>query len=497
MKNSADMAKNTTTLPFRWLEELGKRPSAEVWHYFAELMQVPRESKHEEKMVAYLEEFAKAQQLDFQRDAVGNVLIKKSATNGRTDEVVVLQSHMDMVCVKGLDVKHDFRLDAIQGELKGNRLYAKGTTLGADDGIGVASQLAILASKTLKHSNLECLFTVDEETGLTGAMNLQKNFISGKTLINLDSEEEGEIYVGCAGGCSTNAYFAVNEEVTPEGMLGITLSIDGLQGGHSGSEIHLERGNALKLMARFVQQATDEVGFRMSKIEGGQVRNAIAQRCLVAGVVPMREKENLRVLLNIFVADVEEELGRVDPNFRFVLGTCDTPNTIYNSAFAQRLVDALVACPHGVLAMSKKLPDLVQTSVNLAVIHREGDEIVVCTSQRSSLEGQKNYAQKMVASTFRLAGARVEMNEGYPGWEPNFESEILRHATKVYEQLFSKRPEIKAIHAGLECGLFLEKYPDLDMISIGPTLLDVHTPRECIDVDSLDKFWAFLTEILK
>ncbi len=486
-------------------EEMNKLESltGDVWKYFKQIMQVPRESKHEERMTTFLVDFAKEHSLQYKKDSVGNVIIAKPATSPNYgNKTLVLQAHIDMVCVKRPGVEHDFAKDAIKARIEtdadGRRwLRSCGTTLGADDGIGVALELAVLAADDIEHGPIECLFTVDEETGLTGAMNLEKDFITGDTLINLDSEDEGEIFVGCAGGCTTRATLEVKTDPAAEGRLGLRIGVKGLLGGHSGSDIHLGRGNALKIMARMVKRLADENGFRLARFEGGRVHNAIPSESEAVGSVPFAERERVRVEFNVFAAELENELREVDPGLRLEMETCETPRELFTADFQQKLINIILACPHGVMSMSQTITGLVQTSTNLAKVTQNDNEITIATSQRSSVMSEKQMMQESVEAVFRLAGARVTVNDGYPAWQPNFESSILNEASSTYEKLFGTKAVIKAIHAGLECGLFLERNPKLDMISVGPTLHNVHTPDECVDIESVDRFWRFLVEIVK
>lgn len=469
-----------------------------IWSRFYDITRVPRPSKHEEQIVAFIEKFAQDNKLPYKKDACGNIVITKAATKGcENRKPIVLQSHVDMVCEKNATTKHDFLKDPIETVIDGEWVKANGTTLGADDGIGVAAELAILTDDTFEHGPIECLFTIDEETGLTGAENIADGFFTGKTLLNLDSEDEGEVYVGCAGGCSTNVEFAMQTEPVEGKVLGIKVAITGLQGGHSGGDIHLGLGNANKIMARFVKAAQDECGLRMATMDGGNLRNAIAREAVVTAVVPFAERENVRILMNNFAADIQDELKAVDPGFHMSMETTDEVAAVLTMDLQHRLVNSLLACPHGVLGMSHDIADLVETSTNLASVKMVNGVISVCTSQRSSVETAKRYAQQMVAAVFELAGAKVDCCEGYPGWQPNMDSPVLKLSQQSYKRLFGKEVKVKAIHAGLECGLFLEKYPGLDMISFGPTLRGVHSPDEKVEIKTVKMFWDYLIDIIK
>ena len=469
-----------------------------LWEYFDEICQIPRPSKNEEKMVAWLLAFAEKHNLEAKRDKIGNVVISKPATPGMENKkTVVLQSHVDMVGEKNNDKKHDFFKDPIVAVRDGGWIKADGTTLGADDGMGMAAQLALLTADDVPHPALECLFTVDEETGLTGAFNLEEDFFDGRTLINLDSEDEGELFIGCAGGIDTLAHFTPVFEETPGGHTAIEIAVTGLKGGHSGDDIHKGLGNANKILVRYLWQMAREYDFKIARLEGGNLRNAIAREASALGVVPSKYKEEARVVLNMLTHEVEQELRHTDHGVKLYLGSTDLPDKVFSPGFQQKLLNSLYACPHGVMAWSREIEGLVETSTNLASVKMLDDEILVTTSQRSSVESARNDLANMVESVFELGGARVEHSDGYPGWEPDMESPILEVAVSSYEKLFGAKPEVKAIHAGLECGLFLQKYPDMDMISIGPTIKGAHSPDERVDIETVRKFWDHLLLMLK
>ena len=469
-----------------------------VWKYFHEVTNVPRPSKKEEKIILYLEQFASEHGLFIKKDAVNNVLISKSATPGfEYLPTVILQSHLDMVCEKNSDVVFDFENDPIETIVEGDWLRANGTTLGADNGIGIAAQLAILASDDIEHGPIECLFTIDEETGLTGAMALQEGFMTGKILLNLDSEDEGEIFIGCAGGKGTVATFTY-EPVPAPTLRYVRIAVSGLRGGHSGCDIHAGLGNANKILARFLYLVKKDYRFTLVSIGGGNLHNAIAREAYAVIGMEDEANENIRILLNRFTANIENELKHADPNVRITMEMVDAPETCFCEKFADRLVNALLACPHGVKAMSRDIEGLVETSTNLASVKMmDNHTVVVGTSQRSSIESAKHAIADQVAAVFLLAGAEVKHGEGYPGWAPNPNSNVLKAAQETYRKLFHKESKVKAIHAGLECGLFLEKYPYLDMISFGPTMCDVHSPNERLKIDTVGLWWDHLLELLK
>ncbi|OAV75975.1 Cytosol non-specific dipeptidase [Bacteroidales bacterium Barb7] len=473
-----------------------------VWKFFHEVTQVPRPSKREGKMIRYLEDFANSRPgVSLKKDRAGNILMSKPATRGKENlPTVILQSHIDMVCEKNSDKVFDFDNDAIETVVDGNWLRANGTTLGADNGIGVAAQLAILASDDIEHGALECLFTTDEETGLTGANALQEGFMTGRILLNLDSEDEGELFIGCAGGKRTTAVFTYRPTASLPDHLYLRISVTGLNGGHSGGEIHKGLGNANKLLARFLYLLTEnKYSFVLNEIDGGNLHNVIPREAHAVIGIQSHNKENVSALLNLFTADVENELKHTDAGVRIYLESVDRPKSgDIDGDTTYRLINSLHGCPHGVVAMSHDIEGLVETSTNLASVKmQEGNTIQVVTSQRSSIESGKTDIAHTIAAIFRLAGAEVTHSEGYPGWSPNPDSAILKAARESYLHLFRKEPKIMSIHAGLECGLFLEKYPHLDMISFGPTLRDVHSPNERIQIDTVALWWTHLLDLLK
>lgn len=470
-----------------------------VFHYFAEICKVPRPSKKEEKIIAYLQAFGKKHNLETLTDEVGNVLIKKPATLGMENrKTIVLQSHVDMVCEKNNDVQHDFLNDPIETEIDGEWLKAKGTTLGADNGIGVATELAILADDTIAHGPLECLFTIDEETGLTGAFALKEGFMNGDILLNLDSEDEGELFIGCAGGIDTVAQFAYQEVDVPAGYFCCKVQVKGLKGGHSGGDIHLGRGNANKILNRFLSQTLKKYDMYLCEIDGGNLRNAIAREAHAVIALPEADKHAVRADLNIFAAEVQAEYNVTDPDLQLLMESEAPRAKAIDKDTTKRLLQAIYAVPHGVYAMSQDIPGLVETSTNMASVKMKPENIIrIETSQRSSTASSKRDMNTMVRTVFEMAGAEVSSGEGYPGWKPNPHSEILEIATASYKRLFGVDAKVKAIHAGLECGLFLDKYPTLDMISFGPTLQGVHSPDERMLIPTVQKFWDHLLDILK
>ena len=475
----------------------GLKPEA-VWGYFEEICQVPRPSKKEGKIIAYLLDWAKKHYLEAKRDEAGNVWIKKPATRGKEDApTVILQAHMDMVCEKNSDTVHDFDKDPIQPYVDGEWVRAKGTTLGADDGIGMAAQMAVLTSTDIAHGPIECLFTVDEETGLTGAFALQPGFLSGNILLNLDSEDEGEMFIGCAGGIDTVINMGYKTEKTPAGSFAVKIQVKGLQGGHSGDDINKGRANANKLLNRFLTQLASKYILYLCEIDGGNLHNAIPREAQALCAVPMKDKESVRVDLNIYTAELENEYAATEPNLRTELSSESPCKEAIDMTTAGHLLRAVYAVHNGVYAMSQDIPGLVETSSNLASIKQvEGNKIKIVTSQRSSILSSRKNMSEMIRSAFLLGGAEVITGDGYPGWKPNTDSPVLKIAIDSYKKLFGVEPKVKAIHAGLECGLFLEKYPSLDMVSFGPTLRGVHSPDERMLIPTVDKFWRHLLDVL-
>ena len=471
----------------------------EVWRHFEDICQIPRPSKKEDQIIAFLIEFGKRNNLETKRDEIGNVLIKKPATPGKENlKTVVLQSHMDMVCEKNNETEHNFDTDAIVPWIDNGWVKAKGTTLGADDGIGMAAEMALLTSNDIEHGPIECLFTVDEETGLSGAFALQPGFFDGKILLNLDSEDEGELFIGCAGGIDTLATMEYQKEEIPAGHFAIRIDVKGLLGGHSGDEINKGRGNSNKILNRFLWQINKKYDIRLSDFNGGNLRNAIPREAFAVITLPSEFKENVRVDLNIYAAEMEQVWDINEPKLKITLESVDKPDFVIDRQTSNNLFDALYACPHGVFTMSSKMPGMVETSTNLASVKfTENENILITTSQRSDVDSEKYNIAQMVGSALTMGGAKIEHTDGYPGWAPNPNSEILTVAAESYERLFEVKPIIRSIHAGLECGLFLEKYPEMDMISFGPTLRDVHSPDERINIETVDKFWKHLVDILQ
>ena len=467
-----------------------------VWEIFDQITAVPRPSKHEERIIEYLVEFAKKHNLDYSRDAIGNVVIRKAATPGYENKpTVVLQSHMDMVCEKNSDTVHNFDTDPIRTKIEDGWVKAEGTTLGADCGIGMAAALALLVDPTVEHGAIEALFTVDEETGLTGAFNLGECMLSGKYLINLDSEDEGEIFIGCAGGVDTLAKFEYAVETLEGEYEYYRIAVSGLKGGHSGDDIDKGLGNANKILANFLYDA-QRYDIRLGMFDGGNLRNAIPREAYAVVAVPEHTALLFETALAQYVAAVKALYAPTEPNLNFSVSQAAVQPVIDTDA-QLGLLAALVGLPNGVLAMSQTMKGLVETSTNLASVKFVGSQIVVTTSQRSSVERAKRDAMHSIEAVLALAGATVEHSDGYPGWTPDPSSALLATTVAAYRELFDAEPKVRAIHAGLECGLFLEKYPHLEMVSFGPTLRGVHSPDERLEISTVDKFWKLLLEVLK
>jgi dipeptidase D len=470
----------------------------ELWKHFHSLTQIPRPSKHEERIQEFMVNFGKSLGLETIKDEVGNVIIRKPATPGLENRKgIVLQGHLDMVPQKNSDKVHDFVTDPIEAYIDGDWVKANGTTLGADNGMGVASAMAILESKDIPHGPIEALFTCDEETGMTGAEGLKAGLLQGDILLNLDSEDEGELYVGCAGGLDGVFTFEFNEEAVPGGMKAFKLSVSGLKGGHSGLDINLGRGNANKILFRFLKHAQKEHRLRIAFVDGGSLRNAIPREAWAIVLVPENHSEKLGKCLDYMAGVYKKELSVTEPNFSFTCAPAELPLSVIDKDTQYMLINAIYACPNGVIRLSDAMPGLVETSTNLASVKMKDGKIVISCLLRSSVDSSKDDLADMMGSVFELAGAECKFVGGYPGWKPNPDSAILTTMQGVYQAHFGKIPEIKAIHAGLECGILGGAYPHWDMISFGPTMRFPHSPDEKVHIESVGKFWKFLVETLK
>jgi dipeptidase D len=472
---------------------------ARVFEQFSEINKIPRPSKHEDKMIEYLKKFGESHHLETFVDETGNVLIRKPATIGYENRcAVILQSHMDMVCDKLVDVDFDFSRDAIQTYVEGDWMHAKGTTLGADDGIGDAIELALLDSDDIEHGPIECVFTRDEETQLTGAKGMEAGFMTGEMLINLDSEEEGQVFVSCAGGRSTVATFKFNREMAPADFFFVQISLKGLNGGHSGDDINKKRANAIKILTRFLYSQQEKRDLRLVSFNSGKLHNAIPRDGRVAFAIPASEKDSLCADWNVFSKDVEDEFHVSDRTMVFTMESTKREDVI-PSAISRKLIQALQAVDNGVFAMcqDEALAWMVETSSNIAVVKTSDSEIEVLASQRSNVMSNLQNQCNTVKAVFQLAGAEIVQNDGYPAWKMNPNSKLTKIVVNAYKKLFGKEPKVLGIHAGLECGLFSERYPLLDMVSFGPTLRNVHTPDECLYIPTVQMVWDHLMEILK
>lgn len=480
------------------MEKSELKPSC-VFEQFAAINKIPRPSKREEKIIAFLKEFGEKRGLETIVDETGNVLIRKPASKGYEHlETVVLQSHMDMVCDKLPDVDIDFDQDPIETYVDGEWLRAKGTTLGADDGIGCAMQMAILDDDSLEHGPLECVFTRDEETGLTGAFGMKAGFMTGNLLINLDSEDEGQFFISCAGGVNTHAKFTFTKEQAPEGYFFMRLSMKGLHGGHSGDDINKKFANGIKLLARFMYMEQEKMDLRIASFNSGRMHNAIPRDGVVVFAIPNTEKETVRADFNVYVSDVEDEFHVTERNMQFHLESADSESVIPVEV-SRKFIQALQAVDNGVFAMcqDEAISWLVETSSNIASVTTSDSDIKIVALQRSNvMSNLKNMAATFKAA-FQLAGAEVEHTDGYPAWQMNPESKLTDIVVDTYKKLFNKEPKVLGIHAGLECGLFSEKYPHMDMVSMGPTLRGVHSPDERLLIPTVQMVWDHLLEILK
>ena len=481
-------------------DEILKLMPNEVWANFHELTRIPRPSSHEEQIRRFISDFGKSLGLETIQDKTGNVIIRKPATAGMEKRRgVILQGHLDMVPQKNSDNDHDFTKDPIETIVDGEWVKANGTTLGADNGIGVSASMAVLASKNLAHGPVEALFTATEETGMDGAIGLKSGMLKGDILINMDSEDEGELYVGCAGGEDANVQFNFSEVPVPEESIAFKLNVTGLKGGHSGLDISLGRGNANKIFFRLLKEASKVCGVRLSSIQGGNLRNAIPREAFGIVTVPYEKADKLVGLLAGLTSVIKRELTATEPTLKIDLSKTEMPASLIDEQTQINLTHAIVACPNGVIRMSDSMPGLVETSTNLAIVKSDAETktIQISCLMRSSVDTARAELGSRMDSVFSLAGANVTLTGGYPGWKPNMESPILKTMQQVYQSKFGRIPEVKAIHAGLECGILGGTYSHWDMISFGPTIRFPHSPDEKVNIESVGKFWDFLVETLK
>ena len=478
-----------------FLNQLNPAP---IWIYFGEICNIPRLSKNEGKIRQYLVDFALKNNLESKEDEVGNILIVRPSSKGMENrKTVVLQSHMDMVGEKNADTPHDWNSDPIIPLLRDGWVGAVGTTLGADDGIGIASQMAILTDKNLKAGRIECLFTVDEESGMTGAINLKPGFFTGTTLINLDSEDEGILFIGCAGGMDTLGTMSYKPVPVPADSVAFEISITGLHGGHSGDEIHKGYGNSVKIMTRLLYTLSGQYNISLSRFDGGNLRNAIPREAFAIITSNMMFSIELNKSVTDFYNVLKNEFGSLEPELKVMIRPASLPKFVMEKESQKKLVSALTACPHGVISWSKDMENLVETSSNLASVKFYDNNLIrIITTQRSSIESAKSDIATTVEACLKLAGAEVQQTDGYPGWKPNITSEILKITRTSYLKLFGREPEVRAIHAGLECGLIYEKNKTIDMISFGPTIRGAHTPEEMINIETTRMFWDLLKDVI-
>jgi dipeptidase D len=478
-------------------KNIQKLEPSQLWSYFYSLTQIPRPSKHEQKVIEFVKKFGQKLGLETIVDESGNIIIRKPATKGMENRRgVILQSHLDMVPQKNSDKVHDFEIDPIEAYIDGEWVTANATTLGADNGIGAAASMSVLASDNLEHGPVEALFTIDEETGMTGAFGLKPGVLHGDILLNLDSEDEGELYIGCAGGINASVFFNYTEEKSKENHKAFKISIKGLKGGHSGLDINLKRGNANKMLNRILFKAEEYHGLMLSSIEGGNMRNAIPREASAIVAVPLKECGALIEL----VKDNEKynkELLTDDPDFSISIEEISMPASFINSTIAADLIKSMYVCPNGVIRMSKSLPDVVETSTNMSIVKSGNGKIELLFLLRSSVEKAKKELCDEMRRSFENFHAQVEFDGDYPGWNPNPDSPIVKTMKEVYLKYFGKTPEVKVIHAGLECGILGANYPKWDMISFGPTIRHPHSPDEKVNIESVGKFWDFLIKTLK
>ncbi|HAI16557.1 MAG: cytosol nonspecific dipeptidase [Xanthomarina sp.] len=470
----------------------------QLWNKFADLNAVPRASKKEAQVIAFMKDFGKKLNLETIEDEVGNVIIKKPATPGMEDrETIVMQSHLDMVHQKNADTHFDFETQGIEMYVDGDWVRAKGTTLGADNGLGVATIMAILESTDIPHPAIEALFTIDEETGMTGAMGLKGGLLEGKILLNLDTEEDDEIGVGCAGGVDVTATRSYKEEETPEFKIGFSVTVKGLQGGHSGMQIHEGLGNANKILNRLLFDGFENFGLRISEIDGGSLRNAIPRESKAFVAIDAIHEEAFKAEMAELANEIKAELKTMEPDMEIVISNIETPKKVMDLGVQEGLTRALYAALNGVYRMSADIPDLVETSNNIArVIVKDGQVKIACLT-RSSVESSKWDLANMLRATFELTGCEVEFSGDYPGWKPNMDSAILKVLDNLYEKMNGQKAHVAACHAGLECGILGQNYPEMDMISFGPNIKGAHSPDERAQISSAQKYWKFVLEILK
>ncbi|MCF8351444.1 MAG: aminoacyl-histidine dipeptidase [Bacteroidales bacterium] len=469
-----------------------------VWRIFEEMCNIPRPSGHEDKIQEFAVDFGEKLNLETIKDEVGNVIIRKPATPGLEDaKGVILQGHLDMVPQKNSNVQHNFETDPITPFIGGEWVKAKGTTLGSDNGIGAAAAMAVLEADDIPHPPLEVLLTAEEETGMTGANGLKPGILKGDILINLDSEDEGELYIGCAGGVNTNAVFPYENVEIPPNLAPYRISVTGLKGGHSGLDIHLGRGNANKIIVKLMMVAADKYGLRLAEIDGGSLRNAIPREAFATVLVNESQKDAFKEFVANYERDAQTALKDADPGLMINVISTKMPRNVMDEESQGNIFKAVDECPNGVIAFDKNMPEVVETSTNLAVVKSTGNQVEMATLQRSAVDDDKDALAKNVYETFEKFNGKPEHSGDYPGWKPDLDSDILKTMKSVYERDFGKVPEVKIIHAGLECGILGAKYPNWDMISFGPTIRNPHSPDEMVNIETVKRFWMFLLQTLK
>jgi len=479
-------------------KEILKLKPENVWKHFYELTQIPRPTGHTKASEQYVVDFAKSLNLEVKQDEVGNVLITKPASAGMENApTVILQAHLDMVPQKNSDVKHDFLKDPIDAYIDGDKVKARSTTLGADNGIGAAAILAVMEDNSLKHGKIEGLFTIDEEEGMVGAFGLKPGFLTGSILLNLDTEEEGELCVGCAGGIDENISWQYKEVAVPEGDTAIKISLTGLRGGHSGGEIHLGRANANKLMFRLLKEAVKEVETRLAFIDGGSLRNAIPREAFAIVTIPADNEEALFELVDDYLQIYKEEYKGIEETISLKAEKTDLPSSLIPEEIQDNLINAVEACPNGVMGMLHDFPGIVETSTNIASVKSSEEKVEIKFLTRSSSETRKMALDSSIESLFSLAGAKVETSGDYPGWQPNIDSKVLHVMEDIFKKQFGRDPKVQVVHAGLECGIILGSTPGLDIVSFGPTIMNPHSPDEYVEIDTVERFYGYLVAILE
>lgn len=480
------------------MSEISQLSPQPVWQFFDQICSIPHPSKHEEQLAQHIIKFAEGEGLDVRRDAVGNVFIKKPATPGMEDRKgVVLQAHIDMVPQKNEDTEHEFTEDPILPYIDGEWVTAKGTTLGADNGMGMAACLAVLAAKDVEHGPLEVLLTIDEEAGMTGAFGLEEGWLEGDILLNTDSEQEGEVYMGCAGGVDGSITLDIEREAVPAGHAAAKLVIKGLKGGHSGCDIHTGRANANKLLGRFLFAHAEELGLRLNNLTGGSLRNAIPREAFALATLPAANVDKLNELFTYYQSVLTTELGKIETDINLFVEPVELPADVLTETAQKRFYAVLNACPNGVIRMSDDIEEVVETSLNVGVITTDIDKITILCLIRSLIDSGRSNVEGMLTAIAELAGVQCEFSGAYPGWKPDADSEVMHLFRETYNGIYGRTPNIMVIHAGLECGLFKEPYPTMDMISFGPTIKFPHSPDEKVNIETVGLFWEQMVAILK